>query len=307
MFQGSGEIVVDIRLKRKDRTYRTNDVLEGTLVVNTPEAWDCKAMNISMQGNVCLFDSAESRGIFSDGPKPLALLHETISVMGPGRFPEGQTEIPFEAEVKGIDGMPLLNSYSGVYLSIGYHITAKIERGLMRNDLSKKIEFMVEVPGEIPAESPSAEVPFEITPDTLEFAPKRYGSGRQRRLRPFRVTGRLHTATISTSRPLTGEVVVEESERPIKSLEVQLVRVETVDQAQGQLREATEIQNLQIGEGDVCRGLVIPIYMVLPRLFSCPTMVTPRFRVEFELNVIVCFADAAEGYTATQNFQILLV
>lgn len=58
-----------------------------------------------MQGNVCLFDSAERRGIFSDGPKPLALLHETISVMGPGRFPEGQTEIPFEAEVKGIDGM----------------------------------------------------------------------------------------------------------------------------------------------------------------------------------------------------------
>ncbi|CAM9124753.1 unnamed protein product [Ectocarpus sp. 13 AM-2016] len=76
--------------------------------------------------------------------------------------------------------------------------------------------------------------------------------------------------------------------------------------AQGQLREATEIQNLQIGEGDVCRGLVIPVYMVLPRLFSCPTMVTPRFRVEFELNVIVCFAEA-EGYTATQNFQILLV
>lgn len=43
---------------------------------------------------------------------------------------------------------PLLNSYSGVYLSIGYHITAKIERGLMRNDLSKKIEFMGERTGE---------------------------------------------------------------------------------------------------------------------------------------------------------------
>ena len=78
------------------------------------------------------------------------------------------------------------------------------------------IFFTVEVPGEIPAESASAEVPFEITPETLEFAPKRYGGGRQRRLRPFRVTGRLHGATISTSRPLTGEVVVEESERPIK-------------------------------------------------------------------------------------------
>lgn len=58
-----------------------------------------------MQGNVCLYDSAEKRGLFSDGPKPLALLHETINIMGAGRFPEGQTEIPFEAEVTGIDGM----------------------------------------------------------------------------------------------------------------------------------------------------------------------------------------------------------
>ena len=73
-----------------------------------PKTWWCVcvfATKCSMQGNVCLFDSAERRGLFSDGPKPLALLHETISVMGPGRFPEGQTEIPFEAEVKGIDGM----------------------------------------------------------------------------------------------------------------------------------------------------------------------------------------------------------
>ena len=66
---------------------------------------DERHQQTSMQGNVCLFDSAERRGIFSDGPKPLALLHETISVMWPGRFPEGQTEIPFEAEVRGIDGM----------------------------------------------------------------------------------------------------------------------------------------------------------------------------------------------------------
>lgn len=58
------------------------------------------------------------------------------------------------------------------------------------------------------------EVPFEITAESLEYAPKHYG--RQRRLRPFRVTGRLHDAAISTSRPLTGEVVVEESECPIK-------------------------------------------------------------------------------------------
>lgn len=25
-------------------------------------------------------------------------------------------------------------------------------------------------------------------------------------------------------------------------------------------------------DGDVCRGLVVPIYMVLPRLLTCPTL-----------------------------------
>jgi hypothetical protein len=39
---------------------------------------------------------------------------------------------------------------------------------------------------------------------------------------------------------------------------------------------ATEIQNVQIGWGDVCRQIAIPIYMIFPRLFTCPTMLTPR-------------------------------
>ncbi len=53
---------------------------------------------------------------------------------------------------------------------------------------------------------------------------------------------------------------------------------------------ATEIQNIQISDGDVCRGMVIPIYMIFPRLFTCPTLATNNFKVgkdkfisEFEL------------------------
>jgi high-affinity nickel permease len=42
---------------------------------------------------------------------------------------------------------------------------------------------------------------------------------------------------------------------------------------------ATEIQNIQIGEGDVPCGLAIPIHMVFPRLFTCPTLATSSFKV----------------------------
>lgn len=78
----------------------------------------------------------------------------------------------------------------------------------------EQLRFAVEVPQEMPAEP--TEIPFEITHETLEFGTRRYANSRRRRLRPFRVTGRLHDAAVSTTRPLTGEVVVEESECPIK-------------------------------------------------------------------------------------------
>lgn len=49
--------------------------------------------------------------------------------------------------------------------------------------------------------------------------------------------------------------------------------------AEGYARDATEIQNIQIADGDVCRSLSVPIYMVFPRLFTCPTLETTNFKV----------------------------
>ena len=48
---------------------------------------------------------------------------------------------------------------------------------------------------------------------------------------------------------------------------------------------------------------MIPLYMIFPRLFTCPTMLTELFKVEFEVNLIVVFAD---GYMVTENFPIVL-
>lgn len=42
---------------------------------------------------------------------------------------------------------------------------------------------------------------------------------------------------------------------------------------------ATEIQNIQIGDGDIPHNIEIPIYMIFPRLFTCPTLITPNFKI----------------------------
>lgn len=41
----------------------------------------------------------------------------------------------------------------------------------------------------------------------------------------------------------------------------------------------------QIAEGDICRGLRIPIYMIFPRLFTCPTLATAHFKIGQWLNL----------------------
>jgi hypothetical protein len=107
----------------------------------------------------------------------------------------------------------------------------------------------------------------------------------------------------SLDAPFTGEITVVESEKPVRSIDLQLVRVETLGTGDGKLSESTEIQNLQIGAGDVCRNLPIPLYMVFPRVFTAPSVATDSYKVQFEVNVNVSF----EGdYTAISNFPIKL-
>lgn len=131
------------------------------------------------------------------------------------------------------------------------------------------------------------------------------------RIPNFIISGKLTTATCVITRPFTGELIIEEADAIIKSVEVQLVRVETCGCADGFAKEganksffhfplcrltttmllcvrlfptlATEIQNIQIAEGDVCRKLVIPIFMIFPRLFTCPTIAARTFKIEFEV------------------------
>jgi len=105
-------------------------------------------------------------------------------------------------------------------------------------------------------------------------------------------------------KPFTGEIIVEDSKAIIKSIELQLVRVETCGCADGFAKEATEIQNIQIADGDVVRNLSIPLYMIFPRLFTCPTVAAKTFKVEFEVNLVVLLAD---GHLITENFPIRLI
>ncbi|KAG6460936.1 hypothetical protein O3G_MSEX012319 [Manduca sexta] len=260
-----------------------------------------------MEGCVNLQLSTKNVGIFeafSNSIKPMNLINTVIELAPPGKIPVGITEIPFEIPLRARQaispGYPgLLETYHGVFVNIMYTLKCSMKRSFLNKPLYTSCQFFVQYRQQDPA--PLKPVRCEITPASIRAC----GGSLSRGVMPqFQIYAEIHTTVCPLDKPITGKIRVDECSVPIKSIELQLVRVETCGCAEGYSKDATEIQNIQIGDGDVCRGRHIPLYMVLPRLFTCPTTTTVNFKIEFELNIAVIFED---DYLVTENFPILLL
>jgi len=173
---------------------------------------------------------------------------------------------------------------------------------LAGKNLKKTREFYVEIPADTEiraAEQKAKPFNFKISPESL----KNVKVASKRKIPEFLFEGHLDHTTCCVGEPFSGELRIQKCAVDIKSIELQLVRVESCTYMEGEAREATEIQNIQIAEGNVVRGLSIPIHMVFPRLFTSATILTKQFKVEFEVNLIILFAD---NHMVTENFPIKL-
>ena len=65
---------------------------------------------------------------------------------------------------------------------------------------------------------------------------------------------------------MAGKVVVKETSRPINTISLQLIRVETIcPTGEGSMKEASEVQCVQVARGHVLDNFEIPIHVVMPR------------------------------------------
>jgi len=168
---------------------------------------------------------------------------------------------------------------------------------MLAKNLKKTVEFIVKCK---PKKSITEEsVDFTITPDKLKNVSKAHAG-----LPQFKIRGQFYSQTCNVDRPFTGWIIVEESDQPVKSIELQFVRVETAKNGDNEIREATEVQNIQIADGDVMRNTKIPMYMVFPRLFTCISTSAKNWKVSFEVNLVVLFKD---NQMLTENFPIKLI
>jgi hypothetical protein len=289
---------IEVKVSRTDRIYRPNEMCEGTVTVNVYKGWSHNGLLMLAEGYIQTVVPNSGIAVNSEAEDKAIIFAQEQELSPKGYFNDGVVEIPFKFQVTQdkYSNNAILESYHGVYISIIYHILVTCDRGMMKKTLKKDLEFVVEIPQESQG---GKGLSFDISPSKLvNVDPKIL-----RNIPNFTINGKVHRTNCNINQPFTGEVKVDMSVATIKSLELQLVRVESIDnKGTGQFfKEATEIQLLQIGEGNVCRGLVVPMYMVFPRLFSCPTVRSGRFKIEFEINLLIVFGD---GHLITENFPI---
>lgn len=99
-------------------------------------------------------------------------------------------------------------------------------------------------------------------------------------------------------------IIVDQAESPIRSIDVQMYRVEKISSASESITERTEIQMIQMCDGNVTRNLELPIYMILPRYYSCPSFKYLWCQLDFEIDLQIIFKD---GFKVTVNIPLKLV
>lgn len=189
--------------------------------------------------------------------QPLPLIYHHIELVPPGKLPQGTSEFPFRFPLKAQkETRPLYETYHGVFVNINYVLKCELKRSFLAKSITKVQEFIIlSKPVERPT---SKDVKFSITPDSL-----RKNAKERIQIPRFQITGRLNDTIACITKPLTGHLTIQHSEVPIKSIDIQLVRVETCGCAEGYSRDGKQKHTWLIFEGIITTAFVLFIFQPL--------------------------------------------
>ncbi|CAG2163840.1 unnamed protein product [Oppiella nova] len=228
-------MALDIRLKRVNKIYSEGDDLSGVVVFESRSEAKHEGIVLSIEGTVNMQLSSKNVGIFEafyNSVKPVPLISYGVEIARSGKLPVGKTEIPFEMPLRPKTNRCLYETYHGVFITIQYLIKCEVKRPMLNKDLQKVVEFIVEYrkPPELKPLIDKS-VHFLITPESLQNVKDRS------KIPKFRISGQLESTVCKITEPFTGELCVEQCDAVIRSIELQLVRVETCGCAEGYARD----------------------------------------------------------------------
>ena len=286
---------VTLSLDDFNKTYLVPDSITGNVLIINKEK---QTLQINLKITLIGFYTFKNLKSNPPSAKNKIFLEKSIQVPTSGYLLKGANNTyPFKFPLIPDENTKFYETYHGVSVSISYDILAEVSTTQKFN--SKKTRININVPGSgINKNFNKNYVPYEfsMTPQTIEKK-----EIPEKDMPNFLIDVHINTINCDINSPFNGYIIIRNCSLPIKSIELQFLRWEKVISI-GNI-ESSEIQNLQIGDGDVNKDIEIPLFMLFPRIFCCPTLTNEEAEIKFEMNVIVVLTN---GMIILENFPVNL-
>jgi len=295
---------VSLSLDSLNKIYYAGDFIQGSvLIINKSKSTIKYDLFIKVTGYYTFRNTKENppkmKGVpfYKKSFKVLTEQYSTIGANNSYRFKYPLTSDGCEENLTS-----LYESYHGVSVSVGYEISAKAV-SMGKEYESKKPKILVLVPGQgINSKFGRKRVNYQFN-----LNPKKIESIKltEQNLMPnFEIDCFLENINCCVDKPFNGFCNIKECSTQIKSIELQFLRNEKILSKEFEgISEVSEIQNLQIGDGDVIRNLEIPVFMTFPRGFCCATLENKDVCISFEMNLIIVLVN---GVVIMENYPVNL-
>eukprot|EP00792_Barthelona_sp_PAP020_P004595 TRINITY_DN2227_c0_g3_i1.p1 TRINITY_DN2227_c0_g3~~TRINITY_DN2227_c0_g3_i1.p1 ORF type:complete len:303 (+),score=67.17 TRINITY_DN2227_c0_g3_i1:597-1505(+) len=287
---------VSIQLIRQNKTFVPGSIVEGNIIIVSESSRKHSGIRVNIDGNVERKVVENS----SYGPlKPIMILEQKQDLVAPGQIPEGTTSYPFEFLLEGsLADSTLYESYTGWLIEVVYTISVTVGGTVFNKTLEDSIPFYVNI---YSSRRKNNIQKFVITPDSFDEKIMARSTSNE-----FKIVGQWNQTSLDLNNPFSGYLIVEHSDYPIVSIDLSLSRIETLgDQKISHKNpQSSLIQTIQIGNGDIARGLKVPIHMIIPENHACISTFAPWFSVQFEVILLVVFSICGEKYGVCEQLKV---
>lgn len=295
---------ISLSLDSLNKVYYAGDYIQGSvLIINKSKTTMKFDLFIKVSGFYTFRNTKENppktSGLqfYKKSFKALSEQYSTIGSNNSFRF-----KFPLTSDGCDQNFSSLFESYHGVAVSLVYEISAQAV--IVGKDFeSKKSRILVLVPGQgINSKFGRKRVSYQFT-----LNPKKIESNKltdQNLMPKFEIDCFLENINCCVDKPFNGFCNIKECSTQIKSIELQFLRNEKILAKDfSGMSEVSEIQNLQIGDGDVVRNLEIPVFMTFPRGFCCANLENKDVCISFEMNLIIVLVN---GVVIMENYPVNL-
>jgi len=286
---------VTVSLDDFNKTYLIPESITGNVLIISKEK---QTVQINLKIIIIGFFTLKNLKFNPPQAKIVTFFEKSIQVPTSGYLLKGANNTyPFKFPLIPDGNSKFYETYHGVSVSVSYDLYAEVKT--MQKYTSKKTRIIINVPGsgiDKNFNKNYVSYDFKMTPELIEKK-----DIPEKDMPKFLIDVHINTINCNIDSPFNGYIIVRNCSLPIKSLELQFLRCEKV--ISSGVVESSEIQNLQIGDGDVNKDIEIPLFMIFPRIFCCPTLIDKEAEIKFEMNVIIVLNN---GMVILENFPVNL-